>query len=831
MKKKIYIINILLFISLKLLSQANNTHIEKLQSFMLNFDTFSHINPQEKAYVHMDNTGYYLGETIWFKAYVVNANKHTPTQDSRILYVELLNPRGKILSTRKLEIVDGGCAGEFYLDPFNYDYHAGFYEIRAYTRMMLNFDSEIIYSRVFPVFNTPKKPGEYNKDMRQGGDVNRLGLKMERPKAKKQKKLNVDFYPEGGNLILGISNNIAFKATNEYGEGIDIEGKIINKKKETIVTFSSHHNGMGCFDYTPILDQEVEVIIAKEKKEYKFQLPKALSTGYLMKINPLHPQHIFIQLNKNTDTPISTLGLSITCRGQLIHFQTIKIDSTFILQLPKEELPTGVNQVTLFNSEGHIYSDRLFFISPRNQDVCYLQVKPDKDIYQPLEKIHLDIKGIPGSNISLVVRDIQHTPEINDQENILSNLLLTSDLKGYIENPSQYFSPNNEDKELHLDLLMKVQGWRRYEWKQMTGIIPFSRIHPLEKCLRIDGHIVGNSKSINLEISLDKGRSMNGTVDVDSLGRFSVLIDSVIYGKYYMLLESKGLKKANRNIRLNRWFSPPPKAYSLFETKSQTMDIQKQPMSNKSINSTLSKPNIITKDSINNLYEIEEIKINGHHGKDLIYDIETDRDKAIDEGKPYPPQVHYYLLEKDNGYYFKSAIDPSKDNEFAVSGINLWQRQGFVAVVMKDKNNWKIIWEDKRYPTIRGPKGTLIDTEDLYKIVIREWKTYQGSILGMCYPYGKTVYSTLRKNPYYRITSFEGYSIVKDFYTDRQERDKYIPTKDEHNRTLYWNTHIKLNEKGKEHISFYNNTSCRKIQITAEGVTATGTLIINQSNL
>lgn len=823
MKKKIYIINILLFISLKLLSQANNTHIEKLQSFMLNFDTFSHINPQEKAYVHMDNTGYYLGETIWFKAYVVNANKHTPTQDSRILYVELLNPRGKILSTRKLEIVDGGCAGEFYLDPFNYDYHAGFYEIRAYTRMMLNFDSEIIYSRVFPVFNTPKKPGEYNKDMRQGGDVNRLGLKMERPKAKKQKKLNVDFYPEGGNLILGISNNIAFKATNEYGEGIDIEGKIINKKKETIVTFSSHHNGMGCFDYAPILDQEVEVIIAKEKKEYKFQLPKALSTGYLMKINPLHPQHIFIQLDKNTDTPISTLGLSITCRGQLIHFQTIKIDSTFILQLPKEELPTGVNQVTLFNSEGHIYSDRLFFISPRNQDVCYLQVKPDKDIYQPLEKIHLDIKGIPGSNISLVVRDIQHTPEINDQENILSNLLLTSDLKGYIENPSQYFSPNNEDKELHLDLLMKVQGWRRYEWKQMAGIIPFSRIHPLEKCLRIDGHIVGNSKSVKTTIILDKNKFMKGIANVDSLKKFSILIDSVIYGKYDILLESKGLIKANRNIRLDKWFSPKPKVYSFLETKFQ--DKQTLISWNNESDTIVTTRKISSKDYSNKSYEIAEVKVNRKRGKDLIYEVETDKDKAIDSGNYFPEQIFYYLINKDNGFYFKSHTDPSKDNEIG-SGKFYWHNKGLSANIVTNQNKWEKVWKSKRHPTMRGNKVLFEDINNIYKIIIREWDTPSPLIL--CYPHTKTAYSTLRKSIFYRISSFTGFSKIKDFYEDRIEREKYVPVKNEYSRILYWNPNIKLNETGKAHVEFHNNNFCKKIEISTVGIEKTGILIINK---
>ena len=84
---------------------------------------------QEKVYLHFDNTGYFMGEKMWFTAYVVRADGHRPGVRSRVLYVELLNPGGDVVQRRKLKIDDRGHAhGDFSLDSL---YGTGFYEVRA----------------------------------------------------------------------------------------------------------------------------------------------------------------------------------------------------------------------------------------------------------------------------------------------------------------------------------------------------------------------------------------------------------------------------------------------------------------------------------------------------------------------------------------------------------------------------------------------------------------------------------------------------------------------------------------------------------------------------
>ncbi|MDR1119666.1 MAG: hypothetical protein LBM08_01960, partial [Dysgonamonadaceae bacterium] len=183
------------------MGQTDSTARQKLEQFVRNIHIFNRLIPQEKVYLHFDNTSYVQGETIWFKAYAVTAAQNLPTTQSSVLYVELLNAKGKRLETKKLKIENGQCHGEFFLNTLNMDYFPGFYEIRAYTGGMLNFGEETVFSRVFPVFEKSKADGDYTEqDLKDGLDIS---LPNHRPKPKNRKNVHVDFYPEGGNLVNG----------------------------------------------------------------------------------------------------------------------------------------------------------------------------------------------------------------------------------------------------------------------------------------------------------------------------------------------------------------------------------------------------------------------------------------------------------------------------------------------------------------------------------------------------------------------------------------------------------------------------------------------------
>src|SRR5574344_2899455 len=193
-------------------SSDKSTPLQALKGYVKNVQTFNTLLPQEKVYLHFDNTSYFIGEHIWFKAYVVTPAENKPTHMSKIMYVELLKQEGAILQTKTLKIdEDGQCHGDFMLGDSLF---SGFYEVRAYTRYMLNFDqgekwymnsfillsinrnaewmqykylkdfdhriylkktnydyassslnyyylSDYPFSRVFPVYSKPQTPGSY----------------------------------------------------------------------------------------------------------------------------------------------------------------------------------------------------------------------------------------------------------------------------------------------------------------------------------------------------------------------------------------------------------------------------------------------------------------------------------------------------------------------------------------------------------------------------------------------------------------------------------------------------------------------------------------------
>ena len=199
---------------------------------------FSRTYPQEKAYLHFDNTGYFIGETIWFKAYVTRTDTDSPTDLSGVLYVELLSPAGDVVERRKLELKDGQGRGDIRLDKI---LTSGFYEVRAYTRYMANWGTGACFSRVFPIFDEPRKAGDYSRatidrptrkhrvpSVREDAEAEPANKKHTeepadgespaRPRgayAMESRGVTLTLYPEGGNHVLGLEGKVAFRLTDE----------------------------------------------------------------------------------------------------------------------------------------------------------------------------------------------------------------------------------------------------------------------------------------------------------------------------------------------------------------------------------------------------------------------------------------------------------------------------------------------------------------------------------------------------------------------------------------------------------------------------------------
>ena len=219
MRRLLHIL-LLTFIVSSLYAQSEET--ARILSYLQKAMNFNKVVPQEKVYLHFDNMGYFENETLWFKAYVTRTDNGRPSNLSKVLYVELLNPSGDVVKTRKYPIDSLGVShGDIKLDTL---LTSGFYEVRAYTRYMTNWGTNAVFSRVFPVFKAPKKEGDYsdltirtmlysNRDPNNRTDEDSLyqraideGIYTN----DLMKTISVKFYPEGGNLIVGKRSRVAF---------------------------------------------------------------------------------------------------------------------------------------------------------------------------------------------------------------------------------------------------------------------------------------------------------------------------------------------------------------------------------------------------------------------------------------------------------------------------------------------------------------------------------------------------------------------------------------------------------------------------------------------
>ena len=827
--------------SIHSMGQQHSVH-SQLAAFVENINTFNHLYPQEKVYLHFDNTGYFLGETIWFKAYVVVAENHLPTVLSRVLYVELLSPEGSMVAQKKLKVEDGQCHGDFFLKPEQY---AGFYEIRAYTRVMLNFGEETIFSRVFPVFDVPKKEGQYDQ-LKMSLRPNSQKLPETRAKDEKRNNVNIHFFPEGGELVNGLVSNVAFKATDKQGKSISLSGTVYNAQKETIASFASAHNGMGSFAISPEEGKNT-VEVEYEGKKYNFNLPASRPNGYVMKVNNMRNDFVFIEIQKSQGQTVEPLGISISCRGKINTFETVTTDeeNSCTIKIPKSNLPSGVNQITLFNAKGEIFAERLFFIN--HQEQITLTAKQSNSVYSPFAKIRLEFQSNPPveASFSLAVTDASASPLITTGS-ILTNLLLSSDLKGYIEDIDYYFESNDNQHKMALDLLMMTQGWRRYVWKQMAGVEPFELKHHIEKGIVIDGQVLSlfrKKKKENIEVTMwmysEDGFSQQGKCMTDDEGRFNFLPDD-FEGVWKLTLQTKEKgERKEQQILLDRHFSPQTRPYSYSET---IMKKQSEYLDTDRVTENLIQENESDSlDSYKNLHGrlLPNVTVKGKKPfkkqdeglavANIVYDVASEIDQLKDKGEGYAENIPVFLLNTNR--YFSERINNKTELK------ELWYKNKPVLYIVNNVEICRSVWRNEYNDKYTWGDISNILLSDVEKIIISEelsrYCVYTSSGNISCPSCENLDPRTLLIFIYtkdgnqvseplgIRRTRLQGYSQVKEFYSPDYSKG-VLPNETDYRRTLYWNPNVKTDEQGKAQVTFYNNGSCRKINICAEGLTIDG---------
>ena len=845
---------------------AQNSPFQSLLSYLQNTYQFSQICQQEKVYLHFDNTAYFQGDIIWFSAYVVNASTQSPAP-SKVLYVELLSPNGVVLKQLKLKVENGRASGSIPLVDVSTEearalrgvmaLPSGFYEVRAYTRTMLNFDDAGVFSRVFPVYETPKKEGDYSNPTMQRWDN---PYDMQRPEAEKTKSLSVTFYPEGGNLVMGVANRIAFKAIGANGQGVEVSGSIDQDEQEpTILT--TLHDGMGYFTFTPTKKRH-SAEFTFEGKKYSFRLPEPIDEGYALYIDNLRAGQLRGQLKGYAGCPDELLGVMLINKGMVCYFDTLSIQGgVALIDIPKEKLPTGVHQLTLFNAKGQVFAQRQLFVN-NGIEAGTIHISTTASNYEPFAPVVLGVQTTaPDGNpmpatISLAVRDQQNLGTAYN-DNLLTNLLLSSELKGYIHKPEYYFESNDATHTRALDLLMMTQGWTRYNWKQMSRVEPFYIKHYVEDGLVIDGCVLGRMKDTPIEgatvkmtlYSPDRSQKQESTVTTDKDGCFGFAVEE-FYDKWDMFLSvTRNDKEIDCRIRLDRASRPAVKAYTATDTHLPqhiaTLDtalyaVEKDPF---------------LQEVPDSIFLLDNVDVHGRKKYiDFLtfkaYNAEEDTEFHLDQGK-YTYMVRDYLAEK--GY----NIDYSRYDGVIPEGLSTRDEMMAWTLEQCPINNRRVLWylhnEDSKWMKASYTPGFDIDMEDVKSIIVydspfefayhpivrealapdiidslNQPKTLNDvTFTRGLYIIDITMYPKgLRRSQVkgQRQTTFRGYTSGTEFYAPEYP-DGPIKGDVDYRRTLYWNPALTTDDNGQAEVLFYNNGYSKQFHISAEGITPQGIIL------
>lgn len=482
-----------------------NTLAEKLMYQVWSF-------PQEKVYVFTDRNAYLSGDSIRFRAFLVDATSHMrQTNSSKFVYVELLDPFGNRVKTLKIKETDGIFAG---ILPLDQEMPEGNYTICAYTQFMQNIDKDYYYRKRVPVYSqlsgkyrldaecdseyitmrltdrnsglpvkadnismTDKEDHFYihkirnrssystriTKEMVKAGHVKVKFDKYEKYVAipGDTASMALTFHPEGGYLIPDKLNRLAFKALDKKGISKDFKGVIVDEDGDTVEYIQSTHKGMGMTMFTPESGKDYRAVV----NDVYYPLPSSNSRASVLNIERINPDSILIKAIGNIKNGMSLLAHT----GGVVSLAKAMKEEEMVIDCNK--LGSGIVQFLLVDDTGTILSSRMMF-NKRGY------------IYDD------SLDSLPQGDYS--VRAFRDRGFIADStSSIVSDMLLQSELKGHIEDPDYYFRNNDSITDANLDLLMLTQGWERYDFAKALR----DRYTEPKVPMEIGGEITGTVRS------------------------------------------------------------------------------------------------------------------------------------------------------------------------------------------------------------------------------------------------------------------------------------------------------------------------------------------------
>ncbi len=788
---------------------------------------FKNDYPQEKVFIQTDKSNYFPGETIWMKAWCTVDG--VPSYLSRILYVDLVNSKGDVVS-KKMYKLDSLSSTPVDIDIPS-TMQAGNYAINAYTLWMLNFP-EFIYRKNVFVYNT-----DYKINSKNASPV-----------------IKINFFPEGGDLVQGLKNRIAFKVTDEKGLPVSIKAFVSDNTTKKLQDITSEHDGMGSFELEIEPGKEYTFNIPSANgSTLQFPLPKAKAEGIVLRVENSNPNKVFVLINKPEQLKerYGKIKVVVQQNYELVLEANLNLDEgQNAFPINKKNLPPGLLHITAFDEMMNPLAERLAFIE--NYTIAKPQLTLDTLNLKARAKntISFSLPDIKRASLAVSVSNANLDNKVNEESNIASTFLLTSDLKGYINNPGYYFKDKNPETLRHLDLLLMTQGWRRFEWKKLMKSDYATLNYPVESGIWLTGKVTKSDRNevvkdgkVSFVIKGEDSTSILAEATLTDKGEF--LVNDINYKKK-ATIAYQGTNNKKENLIVDVHLKPSYIDSLKKSVNRPTVDLDTTDLTNRQNalanylyanyskidtgafgsgylgNITVKAKRISKEDSLNAEYATGLFMM----GKGINPDdykhystpwqmLQASTPGIRVEGSPFDPNVYFTRFQGLDILSSNNSNSAALGESSAGEAVGLVLEENGIAYFLNEVNVSKDI----------------INTLSVSDIALIKVLKLEANVLGASQ--GAIAFYTKKgtsagATPYEKsFTKVErqGYAITRQFYTPDLS---LIPQGSDNCMTLYWNSHIKQGKDGKYRFQFLNNDSAKEFKITIQGIDKDGRLIYTE---
>ena len=752
------------------------------------FDDYQQHVLQEKIYVHIDKPIHFAGEIMWFKIYDVDASTHKPLDISKIAYAEILDHENKPVLQAKIALKNGSGSGSFFL-PFTIN--SGSYKFRAYTNWMKNSDPDYFFEKPLNIVNTLKTAPV---------SLHRMdGL------------YDIQFFPEGGNLVTNIKTKIGFRVVNHEGRGINFQGTVVDENNRNIVTFQPFKFGIGNFLFRPEEGHTYKALIRVDNQVVMREIPAVFEQGCVMNLKEDGNDSIEVSIQERIKLPAvadSIMYLFVHTGQQTKIAERVplingKCDFKFIKSL----LGEGISHFTLFKSNHLPVCERLFFKMPGQK--LEIEIKSGALQYSPRAKADLDIlslnsEGTPEpADLSIAV--YKHDPlQAVDPTNIYNYLWLSSDLKGNIESPEYYLNNSEGEVKKAIDNLMLVNGWSRFRWEDLLK----NTTDSFQYLPEYEGHI------IDLKISdIRTGKPAS-----------NILAYLFVPGIHFQFYNSTSNSKGQLRFYTRKFFNT---GEIIVQPGCESESSFRFELNNPFCGNYSSRlvPDFVLSEK--GRLEIAEYHIdvqvqNIYSGKAIGRIHEPPADTLAFFGKP---DLTYFLdaytrfgtMEEVLREYVEGITLHRKKNNFSVQLVNMYQHISFEKEPL-------VLFDG--VPICDFNKVMVYDPLLVKKIEMINQKYYLGEnqydgILSLTTYKGN--YSDLKPEANSMIIDYEGLQKQKEFYSPVYETEPQKTNRlPDFRNLLFWSPNTKTDSLGRGRVSFYTSDRVGEYVIVIQGIAPDG---------